>query len=201
MSSLDPGRREQILRAAERLLGHYGPAKTTIADIAREADVGVGTVYLEFPSKDAILEALSTARHDRVLAAMREAATAEGRTYRERMQAVFEVRVETFLSLASVGPHAGDLLHCASTVVKEAHHRFVLEEEALVAELLRRGSSAGELEVDEPEAVATAVLRCYASFTPPWLFHQPADQVRSILARLHQVVLFGLVSRDGRRRR
>jgi hypothetical protein len=52
-------RRQTILAAAERLLRHYGPGKTTIAEIAREADVGVGTVYLEFSSKDAILEALS----------------------------------------------------------------------------------------------------------------------------------------------
>ena len=31
----DDERRRQILAAAERLLGHYGPSKTTVAEIAR----------------------------------------------------------------------------------------------------------------------------------------------------------------------
>src|SRR4029079_9279854 len=67
-------RREQILSAADRLLRHYGPNKTTVADVAREAGIGVGSVYLEFPSKDALIEELSRARHRAVLAAMRAAA-------------------------------------------------------------------------------------------------------------------------------
>jgi len=67
----EAARREQILQAAERLLQHYGPQKTTVADVAREAGIGVGSVYLEFPSKEAIVEALSRARYEAVLEAMR----------------------------------------------------------------------------------------------------------------------------------
>ena len=40
----EPDRRLLILEAAGRLFRHYGPFKTTVADIAREARVGVGTV-------------------------------------------------------------------------------------------------------------------------------------------------------------
>src|SRR3954470_12265580 len=64
-------RREQILKAADRLLRHYGPHKTTVADVAREAGVGVGSVYLDFPSKDALVEELSRSRYRAVLDAMR----------------------------------------------------------------------------------------------------------------------------------
>jgi len=45
-------RRRVILDTAARLLRHYGPAKTTMADIARAADIAVGSVYLEFASKE-----------------------------------------------------------------------------------------------------------------------------------------------------
>ena len=69
-------RRVLILQAAERLLGHYGLQKTTVADIAREAKIGVGTVYLEFNSKDAIISELSDAKYRHVLRAMRRAARA-----------------------------------------------------------------------------------------------------------------------------
>jgi AcrR family transcriptional regulator len=64
-------RRKRILEATERLLRRYGPAKTTVADIAREAEIAVGAVYLEFASKDAIVEELSQGQHRAVMAAAR----------------------------------------------------------------------------------------------------------------------------------
>ena len=77
----DLERREHILAVAERLLRHYGPQKTTIAEIARAADVGVGTVYLEFPSKEAIVEELSRVRHRGVLGAMESAGRSADRRF------------------------------------------------------------------------------------------------------------------------
>src|SRR5688572_22105044 len=105
-------RRQRILEATERLLRRYGPAKTTVADIAREAEIGVGAVYLEFASKDAIIEELSTAQHRTVIAAMRAVAAEDTRAYAERLRAVFDVRVASFLELADAGAHACDLVHC-----------------------------------------------------------------------------------------
>jgi len=80
----EPDRRLLILEAAGRLFRHYGPFKTTVADIAREARVGVGTVYLEFRTKDSILGALSSRRHDDVLRAI-ERAWGDGQPAAERL--------------------------------------------------------------------------------------------------------------------
>lgn len=65
MGSVD--RRKNILDAATRLFRHHGHAKTTMADIAREAGVAVGSVYLDVPSKEAIVEELSSITHVRVV--------------------------------------------------------------------------------------------------------------------------------------
>ena len=48
-------RREEILAAAERVFAQKGIISTTIDDIAREAELGKGTLYNYFPSKEAIL--------------------------------------------------------------------------------------------------------------------------------------------------
>jgi AcrR family transcriptional regulator len=193
-------RRRRILEATERLLRRYGPAKTTVADIAREAEIGVGAVYLEFESKDAIIEELSTARHRAVLAAMRAAAAEDARPFHDRLRAVFDVRVTSFLELAEAGAHACDLVVCQSRAVKAAHARFLDEERALLGDLLRRGASAGELDVEEPDLAARALLRAYASFSPPWLFAGPRDEVLAMLRAVHQLVLYGLVRRDPTRK-
>ena len=191
----DSERRQRILRATARLLHRYGPSKTTIADIAREAEIAVGTVYLEFASKEAILSELSTDQHRAVLEAMRAAAAQESRPYRDRLRAVFDARTAGFLDIAGAGVHACDLLHCRSRAVQEAHERFLDEERALVADLLRSGARAGELDVLDPELAARAVLRAYASFSPPWLFAGPRPDVEALLRAMHDLILYGLVRR------
>jgi AcrR family transcriptional regulator len=195
-STGDGERRQRILRATQRLLHRYGPSKTTIADIAREAEIAVGTVYLEFASKDEILSELSTGQHRAVLEAMRAAAAQESRPYRDRVCAVFNARVALFLDLADAGAHACDLLHCPSRPVQEARERFLDEERALLSELLRSGTRAGELDVLDPGLAARALLRAYASFSPPWLFSQPRAEVEAMLRAVHELVLYGLVRRS-----
>lgn len=51
-------RTEQLLDAAERVLLAQGLASTTVSDIADAAGVAKGTLYLYFPSKDAVMAAL-----------------------------------------------------------------------------------------------------------------------------------------------
>ncbi len=47
-------RRKDILRAAQRLFWQQGYARTSVPQIAREAELAPGTIYLYFPSKEAL---------------------------------------------------------------------------------------------------------------------------------------------------
>lgn len=51
-------RRDEILAAAKRVFAGKGFAATTIADVAREADLSYGSIYWYFDSKDALFHAL-----------------------------------------------------------------------------------------------------------------------------------------------
>ena len=57
-TSANEERRERVLDAAVTLINRYGYDKTTVDDIAREAGVSKGAVYLHFRSKDALFEDL-----------------------------------------------------------------------------------------------------------------------------------------------
>jgi TetR/AcrR family transcriptional regulator, fatty acid metabolism regulator protein len=52
------GKRESILRAAARVFARSGYFNSKVADIAREAKVADGTVYLYFKSKEEILHSI-----------------------------------------------------------------------------------------------------------------------------------------------
>lgn len=58
--------RERLLDCAEELFKQHGYDGTTIGDVARRADVGVGTVYHHFGDKRAVLLALIDRWGDRV---------------------------------------------------------------------------------------------------------------------------------------
>ncbi|MFF0465245.1 TetR/AcrR family transcriptional regulator [Streptomyces mexicanus] len=51
-------RRDDILRAAERVFGTTGFERATISELAEAAEIGKGTFYLYFESKDHLLGAL-----------------------------------------------------------------------------------------------------------------------------------------------
>ena len=186
-------RREQILRAAERLLGRYGPAKTTIADVAREADIGVGTVYLEFPSKHAIIEELSTSRYRAMLAAMREAAAANRST--KTVRGVFDARTTCFLELLEKGAHACDLVHCMSPAVQAAQARFPKTSPR------SSWSFSGQARPRASSQSRAPRPRRAQSFVHTWLLHRRGSRESRATrcARhscMHELTLSGLLSRS-----
>ena len=64
-----PGKRERLATAAAQVLHQQGVEQTTLADIARAADVPVGNVYYYFKTKNELIEAAIDA-HSQNLRAM-----------------------------------------------------------------------------------------------------------------------------------
>ena len=188
-------RKQELLKAAGHLFRRYGPQKTTIGDIARAAGVGVGTVYLEFPNKDAILLELSEAGHRSVLEAT-EAAWLSAGSAPERLRRALQARTEAFLSLARHGVHGADLLHCKSCApILRAHRAFRAAEEERFAGFLWQGAREGAFAVKRPAVTARALMSAYDAFSPPALFLRNEDELFADLDSLHELVFSGLLSR------
>ncbi len=60
-------RRTRILDAAEHCFARNGFHRTTMQDICKEAGVSAGALYLYFPSKEALMEGISTRSREEVL--------------------------------------------------------------------------------------------------------------------------------------
>ncbi len=183
-------RRHLILQAAERLLQHYGPGKTTVADIAREAGLGVGTVYLEFSSKDAILIQLARDRHTQLSGFLEKTATSPAPAG-ERIRAFMEGRTRFYREETRRGTHAADLMHCFCPAVEEVHRAYEKEERQLLADLLRQGREEGEPVGNEVEVLARALQEAYRGLTPPRVFRLKEEEVRSLLVGLSGLIFAG----------
>lgn len=185
-------RRAAILDAALSLFGRYGYRRTSIDDIAREAGIAKGTVYLSFRSKDQVFRALSESLVERMLAAARAASEGPGPVER-RLLAVAEAWFGTYFETIRRSPHAEDLIdskhQLSSGIVLDGSRQF----RRLVIHVIEEAEQSGDLRLDRfglgAEAAADlliAAARGLESGTDaPESFHQGlADAVRVMVAGL-----------------
>lgn len=101
------GKRERLVAAACRVLHEQGVERTTLADIARAADVPVGNVYYYFKTKDQLVEA-ALREHGSTLKAVL-AALDRRRTPQARLKGLIRVWVQQRELAASYGCPFGTL--------------------------------------------------------------------------------------------
>lgn len=98
-------RRQEILQAAGRLFFRQGFERTTMPQIAEAAELAPGTLYLYFPSKDALYIELLCEGYDQLLAAMADATAAQA----QPRQAA-EALVNAFIVFACTKPQYFDIM-------------------------------------------------------------------------------------------
>src|SRR5438067_5553636 len=88
-------RRLAILQAARTVFARQGYADTVVDDIAVQAGIGKGTLYLYFPSKEQIYLAALLEQARRLDADSRAAMSAAA-TWRDKLRAFVEMRLGYF---------------------------------------------------------------------------------------------------------
>src|SRR5512147_2676030 len=94
-------KRERILSAAERIFARHGFFAAKVSDVAKEAGVADGTIYLYFKSKDDLLISLFERRMQQVNDTLR-AATARVKSPKDQLRAF----VTAYLQLVADEPAA-----------------------------------------------------------------------------------------------
>ena len=88
-------RRLAILKAARTVFARQGYSSTVVEDIAKQAEIGKGTLYLYFRSKEQIYLAALLEDAKRLDAESRAAMAAAG-TWQDQLRAYIEVRLRYF---------------------------------------------------------------------------------------------------------
>jgi AcrR family transcriptional regulator len=186
-------RKDLILVAAVRLMKKHGWDKTTVAEIAREANVGTGTVYLEFRSKESIILELSMQRYGETLRAMRRATMRKG-SWSDRLRAMVNERTIMFMNMRQEGEHAADLLYCPRGSVQRARDTFERGQIELLVDFLTAAmeEDATRDKNLDPRRTANALMLAYTSFTPPELFKIEQEEILERLESLHEIILSGV---------
>lgn len=149
-------RRAEILDAALNLFGRYGYRRTSIDDIAREAGIAKGTVYLSFASKDEVFLAVSQALVERMFA---EAETARQRpgTAQERLTGMTIAWFGRYFDTVSSSPHAAELMDAKHRLCADVVSRYSSQYRKLLRDTVADADAAGQLDLQAAAVSADTV--------------------------------------------
>ena len=191
-------KREVILAAALTLFGRYGYRRTSIDDIAREAGVAKGTLYLYVESKDALFRTLSQSLLDQVLANARAAAGARTGVA-ERLTRILDAKFSFFHELLHRSPHASELMDSKSRLCADvfaagdATYLQILAK--AVADATRRGELTPRRHGLSPDDVASLLMAGAHGIAADPSRTVSSDEHRARLDALVRVVVDGLHAR------
>jgi AcrR family transcriptional regulator len=172
-----------IIDAARKRFRYYGLAKTTMQEIARDAGVAVGTLYLYFANKDELIVACAedfVERHQRRAAAILagdDPADQKLRSYvLDRFRHAAEAR--------GGSRHAAEITRAVLRVKPDR-----IEEEARMmhgtfTRILRLGIEDRLFRIAEPAEDATVFLFAIAGFFPSALAEPPVSPREEDLLRV-----------------
>ena len=149
--------RERLFRAALALFGKKGFAETTVEDITEAADVGKGTFFNYFPSKDHILLAFGEMQLGKL-----EAAVEEARRSGEPMPQFLRALGARMTEEPTRNPEIIRALlqaYLSTTPVRAAMLDLQKRVQELHTQMIRLGQEQGEIRNDFPAEEIAYVFR------------------------------------------
>src|SRR6185436_16852166 len=149
-------KRERILAAAERIFARHGFFAARVSEIAKEAGVADGTIYLYFKSKDDLLISLFESRMKQVNNLLRTAVA--GRPPPEQLRALIRV----YLRMVSDEPAAVEVLTIelrqSSKFMKEYENPQFADFLRMLGGIIASGQATGEFDAAVPSHIAARMI-------------------------------------------
>ncbi|MFY9690103.1 MAG: TetR/AcrR family transcriptional regulator [Candidatus Acidiferrales bacterium] len=136
--------RERLFRAALRLFAERGYLETTVEDITEAADVGKGTFFNYFPTKEHVLATFGAERIATIESALEEA----------KKGSVLPALRRMAVDLAGMWAESPELLrtiyaaHASCPPVRAELHKRLILGRRLIAEIFALGQERGEIRRD-----------------------------------------------------
>lgn len=189
-----------ILDAADRLIRHYGYGKTTVDDIAREAGIGKGTIYLHFHSKEEVALSCIIRLNQQLQQTLRGLARTQ-KSPVERLRQILVTRVMFRFDNAVGYTKPFDDLHAALRPrlleLRKKNHEI---EAQIIAEVLIEGRAGGQFSVEDVLPSARTMIIATNDLLP--YQRDPKDlgdrtTAESTVHHLVDMLMYGVVARGG----
>lgn len=152
-------RRQQILVAAKRVFLEKGFSRTTIEDIANEAELSAGTLYLYFKNKEELFASLSlrilqylVIRLEEVKGGMQNSSTDKLEALKSAMFDVYDFDTASIINMFHL--QSSETLRNLSEQLLAEFYALVGKSMRVLADIFRDGIKAGDFADTSPESLA-----------------------------------------------
>ncbi len=151
-------RKQQITEAATTVFSRLGFHKARIDDIAAEAGLSKGTLYLYFKSKDDIIASLLSKMFERELAAL-DSLKNDQRPAAERLLVFVEQSNNALIKWQRIIPIMFEFLSRISrqSVVQQAFKSYFQSYMEMLTPIIQQGIDSGEFKSVDAQEIAIAV--------------------------------------------
>lgn len=152
---------DRILDALQKLLEDRNIQNISVSDIARKAEIGKGSIYYYFPSKEAILDALIERNYEKPLTTAKNLSARTDISPFTRMAMILQAcrnSSDAFLSRGNAGPSVGASAQETAFLQQKYMNHLIAELKPSLTEIIRQGIDSGDIHFEYPAALAEIVL-------------------------------------------
>lgn len=182
--------RDQIVEAAKECFARYGYGKTTVSDLAREIGFSKAYIYRFFESKQAIGEAICSARLERIIAEAR-AAMDEGGSATDRFRRMFKSITTLSVALFFDDRKIFEIAALSAAEQWGSTQTYFETLNSMLLEIVKNGRETGEFERKTPlDEVCRSIIYAMRPFIDPLhlernleLLPEAQNEVASLILR------------------
>ena len=184
--------RDQIVTAAHDYFAHYGYAKTTVADLAREIGFSKAYIYRFFESKQAIGEAICADCVDRLFEQVR-IAVEEGQGATEKLRRFAKTVTSAGVELFFADRKLYEIAALASSEKWAAGVAYLERLQGLLEDILKEGRENGEFERKTPlDETRRSIFYALQPFIDPVFLERSLDVLPDAQVEVTSLVLRSL---------
>ena len=192
----DPDKPQQIIDAAIRVFARTGYYNSRVSDIAREAGIASGTIYLYFKTKDEILVTLFREKMAEFVDTLRKEIAGEPDA-RAKLRRLVRLHLETLQARPDVAEVVQIELRQGHKFFRGASAHEVSAYFDLIGSVLQEGVASGLFRADLPVKVATKMLfGAMDQLTTSWVLGKRGYRLSDAAEPVANIFLKG-VTRDG----
>ena len=184
--------RQKILDAAKERLWHYGFKKTTIDEIAGDAGVGKGTVYLYFDSKEDIGIAIIAQYKETSLVGVQQIARAQDKDVVQKLKEMLSLPIMTAHQRCQESPAVQEMVIAARPHIQARLRPYFEHEIALIAEVIEEGNRQGLFDVADTMQSARTLKHMTHGLLPPYPFVSEMDEMEAEVGHMVDLAVRGL---------
>jgi len=187
------GKHQKILNAAVKVFAQKGFFNAKVSEIAKEARVADGTIYLYFKNKDDILIHLFEEEMEKIIRGMRERLQASADPLEK-----LKIFIHTHLGLVESNPAMAEVIQVelrqSNKFMKDYDNRKFHEYLNILAEIVREGQQKGLIRQNVLPSVAKRVIfGALDEMSTYWVFSKRRSKLlEEVAAQVCEILIRGL---------